>query len=313
MFTCSLFLCRVYCFIALFGGINELLSPALLFFPGPPEFSSFFSCWRFWDPLTETIWSVSSHEGACVWVHGTGVWRSLSWANLQLIPNLHFPSFLYNTHILLPPIWDGLDCIVRGTCFCKALSFWSAWVLKGLVNTLLSEWVWSNGGGSLLGASEPINGAGRVGWPAALGADGILESCDAEESSSVSDSLCESLEPESCSNKKLRVLVLDEDSPHSSAQGLRKQWRRRHDSAVSRYCSYLSDIYICVNAIISATYFKIENLLISDIVHSIVSLILGLWRQSVANQRVHVFNDLAWGGWFAQNIALTWKRNNVVL
>lgn len=74
-----------------------------------------------------------------------------------------------------------------------------------------------------MGVSEPINGAGRLGWPAALRADGIWESCDAEESSSVSDSLCESLEPESGSNKKLRVLVLDEDSPHSSAQGLRKQ------------------------------------------------------------------------------------------
>lgn len=230
MFTCSLFLCRAYCFIALLGGINELLSPTLLFFTSPPESSSFFSWWTFWDPLTETICSVSSHKGTSVWVGGTGVWRSLSWANLQLIPNLHFPSFLYNTHILLPPIWDGLDCIVRGTCFCKALSFWSAWALKGLVNTLLSEWVLSNGGGSLLGVSEPIKGAGRVGWPAALGAEGIRESCDGEESSSVSDSLSESLEPESGSNKKLRVLVVDEDSPHSSAEGLGKQRRRRNDS-----------------------------------------------------------------------------------
>lgn len=239
MFTCSLFLCRVYCFIALFGGINELLSPTLLFFTSPPESFAFFSCWRFRDPLTETTSPVSSPKVTCVCVGGTGVWRSLSWANLQLIPNLHFPSFLYNTHTLFPPIWDGLDCMVRGTCFCKALSFWSAWALNGLVNTLLvntllSEWVWSSGGGSLLARGEPIKGAGRVGWPAALEDEGIWESCEDEERSSVSDSLSETLDPESGSNKKLRVLVVDEDSPHSSAEGLGTQRRRRNDSGVSR-------------------------------------------------------------------------------
>lgn len=51
-----------------------------------------------------------------------------------------------------------------------------------------------------------------------------------------------------------------------------------------------------VNAIISATYLDIDYLLNSGIVNTIVSIILGLWRQSVANQRIHAFNDLAWGG-----------------
>lgn len=233
MSACSVFLCRLYCFIAFFGGINELLSPTLLFFTSPPESSALFFGWRFLDLLTETSWSVPSHKEPCVWVGGTGVWRSLSWANLQLIPNLHFPSFLYNTHILLPPIWDGLACIVRGTCFCKALSFWSAWALKGLVNTLLSEWVLSNGGGSLLGESEPIKGAGRVGWLAALGDEGIRANCDEEESSSVSDSLSGPLDPESGSNRKLRVLVVDEVSPDSSAEALGKQRRRRNDVRIT--------------------------------------------------------------------------------
>lgn len=207
---------RLYCFMALFGGINELLSPTLLFFTSPPESSSFVSCWRFWDPLSETTWSVSLHAGAWVWLGATAVWRSLSWANLHLIPNLHFPSFLYNTHIFLPPIWEGLDCIVRGTCFCKALSFWSAWALKGLVNTLLWEWVLRSGGGSLWGMSEPIGEAGRVAWAAAWGAGGFGESCDDEEGSSESTSLSESLEPESGSNKRLRLLVVDKDPPNCS-------------------------------------------------------------------------------------------------
>lgn len=68
-------------------------------------------------------------------------------------------------------------------------------------------------------------------------------------------------------------------------------WTRTHHTLLHRGCensedgdmtvqyrviAVISATYICVNAIISATYFKIEYLLISDIVHSIVSLILGL-------------------------------------
>lgn len=236
IFTCSLLLWRMYCLMALFGGINELLSPTFLFFIGPPESSSLVSCWRFWDPLSVTISSVSSHNGAWVWLAGNGVWRSLSWANLHLIPNLHFPSFLYNTHILLPPICEGLGCIVRGTCFCKALRFWSAWALKGLLNTLLSEWVLRSGGGSLLGMFESIWRAGRSGGPAALGTDAFVESCE-DERSSVSDSLSDSLEPEPGSNRKLRLLVV-EDAPDRS-EGLEDTGEDEQHSVksfISRTC-----------------------------------------------------------------------------
>lgn len=270
--------------MALFGGINELLSPTLLFFNGPPVSSSLVSCWRFWDPLSVTISSVSSHNGTWVWVPGTGVWRSLSWANLHLIPNLHFPSFLYNTHILLPPICEGLGCIVRGTCFCKALRFWSAWALKGLLNTLLSEWVLRSGGGSFLGMFE--GRAGRSGGPAALGTDAFGESCE-DEISSVSDSLSDSLEPEPGSNRKLRLLVVDEDAPDCS-EGLEDTQDRqvRTNTALKR---------------LSPGYVLIEHLLNCNI-NSNMPIILGLWRQPVANQRGHLFNDLARGTWFVGNI-----------
>lgn len=278
MFTCSLLLWRIYCFMALFGGINELLSPTFLFFNGPPESSSLVSCWRFWDPLSITISSLSSHNGAWVWVAGTGVWRSLSWANLHLIPNLHFPSFLYNTHILFPPICEGLGCIVRGTCFCNALRFWSAWALKGLLNTLLSEWVLRSGGGSLLGMFESIWRAGSSGGPVALGTDAFGESCE-DESSSVSDSLSDSLEPEPGSNRKLRLLVVDEDAPEGLEDTQDRQVRT-NNTALKR---------------LSSGHVLIEHSLNCNIINSNMSIILGLWRQSVANQRGHLFNDLARG------------------
>ena len=166
----------------------------------------------------------------------TAVWRSLSWANLHLIPNLHLLSFLYDTHILLPPIWDGLACIVRGTCFCRALSFWSASALKGFANTLLSEPALRGGGGSLLWVSEPREGAGRVGGqaaddPAVKGRGG------SGSSSSASDSLPESLEAEPDSSKKLRVFLTDVASSPSVCTELgrrEKEQRERKDMQVKR-------------------------------------------------------------------------------
>lgn len=185
------FLCMAYCFIALLGGIKVLLRPTFLFFTSPPE-SSFASGWRLWDSpwdFTRSDADVSSLKGGWQSVGMTRVWRSLSWANLHLIPNLHFPFFLYDTHILLPPIWEGLACIVRGTCFCKALRFCSAWALKGLANTLLSEQLFSEGGGSLLCVSEPNEGAGRLVWQIVWEADTGGCVGDEEGSGSLSDSL----------------------------------------------------------------------------------------------------------------------------
>lgn len=182
MFMRSLLLCTAYCFIARFGGIKVLLSPTLLFFIWPPDSSSLVSC-GFVDPPPCTTSSVdAAGSDPCVspftsgWqsVGKVGLWRSLSWANLHLIPNRHFPSFLYDTHTFLPPIWAGLVCTVRGTCFCRALSLWSAWALKGLANTLLSEQVFRDGGGSLFGLRECKEGAGKLGLQAALKA-GVLE------------------------------------------------------------------------------------------------------------------------------------------
>lgn len=214
-----------YCFIARLGGIKVLLSPTLLFFTCCPPASSSFV--RLWDPSpheppawesTRSESGASSITGGWQSVGVAGVWRSLSWANLHLIPNLHLLSFLYDTHTLLPPIWEGLACIVRGTCFCKALSFWSAWALNGLANTLLSEQAFRRGGGSLLEVTDSREGGGRVGWQPAERA-GVWK-CDGDEegsgtSSSGSDSLPESLEAEPDS-RKFRVLLTAVDSSPAS-------------------------------------------------------------------------------------------------
>lgn len=213
----SLSLCIAYCFIARLGGINELLSPTLLFFTGCSPGSS--SSVRVWDPPPHepAAWDspccgsgASSIPGVRQSAGVAGVWRSLSWANLHLIPNLHLLSFLYDTHTLLPPMWEGLAFIVSGTCFCKALSFWSAWALNGLANTLLSEQAFRGGGGSLLGAREAWEGGGRACRLAAGGAG--VWGCEGDEEgsgscSSGSDSLPESLEAEPDSSKKFRVFL----------------------------------------------------------------------------------------------------------
>lgn len=95
------------------------------------------------------------------------------------------------------------------------------------MKTLLSEWVLSNGGGSLLGMGDPIKGAGRVGWPAAVGAEGLWGLCNDDGSSSVSDSESESLEPESGCNKKLRVIVGEiDEGPRSTAEGLQNREKK---------------------------------------------------------------------------------------
>lgn len=236
MFMRSLLRCVAYCFIARFGGIKVLLSPTLLFFICPPDSSSLVPCcWSFMDPPPRTTSSLdSAWSDPCVsplrvgWqsVGMPGLWRSLSWANLHLIPNLHFPSFLYDTHTFLPPIWAGLVCTVRGTCFCRALSLWSAWALKGLVNTLLPEQVFSEGGGSLLGLREYREGAGKLGLQDAWDA-GVLElRCGEEEGSRSPSSWPESLDPEPASSNKLRVLLTGETSSAASLTGLEKQKSR---------------------------------------------------------------------------------------
>lgn len=240
MFMRSLLRCTAYCFIARLGGINVLLSPTFLFFIWPPDSSSLVSCsWCFIDPppcttsSLDAAWSdpcVSPFAGRRQSVGNGVLWRSLSWANLHLIPKRHFPSFLYDTHTFLPPIWVGLVCTVRGTCFCRALSLWSAWALKGLANTLLSEQVFRDGGGSLFGLRESREGAGKLGLQAALNA-GVLElSRGTDEVSRSSffwlESLSDSLDPEPASSSKLRVLLTGEGSSPASLRGLQKHKSR---------------------------------------------------------------------------------------
>lgn len=88
--------------------------------------------------------------------------------------------------------------------------------MKGFANTLLSEEVFSEGEGSLLGVREPRRGASRVGWQAAEDA-GVWKCGGGDEegsgsSSSGSGSLSDSLEAEPGSSKKLRVLFTAEAS-----------------------------------------------------------------------------------------------------
>lgn len=169
----SLSFCSAYCFRARFGGIKELLSPTLLFFTfWPSDSSSSVSWWELWplEPLAPGLTSDDPDAGGWLSVGITGVWKPLSWANLHFVSNLHLPFLRKASHTRLPPMWERLASIVKGTCFCRALSFWSAWALKGLANTLLSMLVCRGGGGSLFDEGKTREGAGRVDRDATEGA-----------------------------------------------------------------------------------------------------------------------------------------------
>lgn len=122
--------------------------------------------------------------------------------------------------------------------------------MKGLANTLLSEQVCREGGGSLLEGWEPREGAGREDWQevedAGFWGCVVGEGCSGS-SSPGSDSLSDSLEAEPDSSKKLRVfLAADASSPASFTQlEERKSERKRprHFSLCKLARNYLQVFY----------------------------------------------------------------------
>lgn len=302
MFMRSLLRCTAYCFIARFGGIKVLLSPTLLFFICPPDSSSLVSCnWGFVDPpswwaRSNPFESASTGEWQSLGM--TVLWRSLSCANLHLIPNLHFPSFLYDTHTFLPPIWAGLVCTVRGTCFCRALSLWSAWALNGLANTLLPAQLFREGGGNLLGLRESSReGGGKLALhPALVAAAAVWRSREEEEGSGSSstwpESLSDSLDPEPVSSNRFRVFPTGDTSSAASLTGLQK--RKRRDISWS-YHKHWGNIVLLMNATsgcgMASCHVKTgsNSVILPCLRDGVLGIFVAvrLWRQTVADERVH--------------------------
>lgn len=133
--------------------------------------------------------------------------------------------------------------------------------------------------------SELIKRAGRPGRSAALGADADWDSCGDEESSSVS----ESLEPEPGPNRKFRLLVVGEDAPDCSEalEDTRDQRGNTNSTVLKRE---------------SPRLVLIEHLPKCKITNSHIAVILGLGRQSVANQGGHLFNELAGASYLVGNV-----------